>query len=483
MRTHNLLPVCLLVLGSLAQAQMVRGGLWAYESLDGDESSYPGLTVTREVIEASRLNGVRIDAAGRMTHMCWKPHRLGAGDKATLKALGEGARIEYVNVSETAYEDITTSTHGRTHSRWRWVGHDCGELVAWEPPPEDNERRPEREKKADRIAAAPANGQADTRTPSRTEPAPEPAHRGAPAPVPSPSGPERQRVADPAPAPLPPSDAITATQRRRMEADAAAQRAEQAAQLASAEESAADAANEQLQKQMLAFVQAFTEGRSGGDPQAQLEQVARFQRELAAREQRRQRAAAAADAARERARQLRAQADASLAEEERLAAAEKRAAQQKSQPTKPAPAPVAAQAQRPASSAGGAARTYYAVGVIYEKQHKQPICSDGRLVVNTEFQSTKKEGRLVSEIRSDLRRRYPHSAHLTWSVEVVPQGQSLIVFQVEKSLLGYSCKDTLIRFARGKTMAEAESKLANLPRSERLLEVIQRWPVGLDAAR
>jgi len=162
MRTRILLPAGLLVLVSLAQAQMVRGGLWAYESLDGDEFSYPGLTVTREVIEASRLNGVRIDAAGRMTHMCWKPHRLGAGDKATLEALGEGARIDYVNVSETAYEDITTSTHGR----WRWISDNCEELVAWEPPAEENERRPERETKADRIAAAPANGQVDTRTAS-----------------------------------------------------------------------------------------------------------------------------------------------------------------------------------------------------------------------------------------------------------------------------------------------------------------------------
>jgi len=229
---------------------------------------------------------------------------------------------------------------------------------------------------------------------------------------------------------------------------------------------------------MLAFMQAFAEGRSGGDPQAQLERAERFHRELAAHEQRRQRAAAAADAARERARQLRSQADELTAEEERMLAAEKRAAQQKSQPVRPT-----TQTQRPASSASGAGRTYYAVGVIYEKQHKQPICSDARLVVNTELQSTKKEGPLTAELRSDLRQRYPHSARKTYAVTVVPQGESLIVYQVEKELLGYSCKDTMILYARGKTMAEAESKLANLPRSQKLLEVIQRWPVGLDPVR
>jgi TPR repeat protein len=283
----------------------------------------------------------------------------------------------------------------------------------------------------------------------------------------------------PATAPSPPERAVATAdrtssqpQRGRAEAEDAARRAEAEAQRLGTEEKAADDAMEALNERASKLMEAFGQGR-----QVSMSDVERTQRELAQLEQRRQRASDAAEAARQRARELRSRAD-QMESAQQVPVRQERVA---ASPARSGQAEAPARSIPPAS--GGAApagegQLYYVAAGVYDKT--EMICSDTRLVINGPMRSAKKPGVLASEIRTKLRKEYPHSSHSSYLVEVASPGQAMIVYQVKKTLAGYRCKDNHIQVALGRTMAEAESKMAKLPRSWQFVREIQRWPQGLD---
>lgn len=117
---------------------------------------------------------------------------------------------------------------------------------------------------------------------------------------------------------------------------------------------------------------------------------------------------------------------------------------------------------------------YHLIGIAFEQT--EAICSRSILAISRIVTSADSRAKLVGQVRSELKARYPRSPNASYIAEAVPEDRSMITYEYEKDARGFKCTDRHLGVAIGDDHAAARAEMQRQLDGRKFIRQVGRWP-------